>query len=351
VMKHYFFHNPVFRIVAPPIYGVFVYFLILLVNNNVAQINDLFVTQELYVCIFLSYLSFESVRTIILLLSRILKEKKPALVIALQVVITMIFSVGLIIACVTAYFRYVIGFSISDTQLMIFAVVFLITALLYNVMYFSNYYLHQENTVKLNAEKQQRTVLEMEMMEYKNDINPDLLYESLENLIGIMYREVEKAEDYIDWLGSAYRYVLTNRQNEMVTIREELEAAKNIVRLLNEKYGGQLMLESNLNDADLQAMLIPGSLPVIIESVVRNTIITRFEPFVIRCYQEEGYLTIETKLNDRLILHQPSEDAFGRLQRSYAIYTELPLIKVKAYTENYIKLPVIRVMEEMGAPA
>ncbi|MEX1241495.1 MAG: histidine kinase [Cyclobacteriaceae bacterium] len=350
-MKHYFFHNPVFRIVAPAIYGVFVYFLILLVNNNVAQINELFVTQELYVCIFLSYLSFESVRTLILLLSRILRGKKSALVMALQVVITMIFSVGLIIACLTAYFRYVIGFSISDTQLMIFAVVFLITALLYNVMYFSNYYLHQENTVKLNAEKQQRTVLEMEMMEYRNDINPDLLYESLENLIGIMYREVEKAEDYIDWLGSAYRYVLTNRKNEMVTIREELEAAKNIVRLLNEKYGGQLILESNLNDADLQAMLIPGSLPVIIESLVRNTIITRFEPFFIRCYQEEGYLTIETKLNDRLIRHQPSEDAFGRLQRSYAIYTELPLIKVKAYTENYIKLPVIRVMEEMGAPA
>ena len=350
-MKHYFFHNPVFRIVAPAIYGLFVYFLILLVNNNVAQVNDLFVTQELYVCIFLSYLSFESVRAIILVLNRILREKRPSLVIASQFVLTTAFSVGLVILCLTAYFRHVIGFSISGTQLMIFAAVFLITALLYNVMYFSNYYLHRENTVRLNAEKQQRTVLEMEMTEYKNDINPDLLYESLENLIGIMYRDVEKAEDYIDWLGSAYRYVLTNRQNEMVTIREEFEAAKNIIRLLNEKYGGQLILESNLNEAELAGMLIPGSLPVIIESLVRNTIITRFEPFIIRCYREEDYLTIETKLNDRLMRHQPSEEAFGRLQRSYAIYTELPLIKVKAYTENYIKLPVIRVMEEMGAPA
>jgi sensor histidine kinase YesM len=259
-----------------------------------------------------------------------------------------VISVGLVLLCLIAYFKYVEGFSISGTQLMIFALVFIITALLYNVLYFSNYYLNKENTLKINAEKQQRTVLEMEMMEYKNDINPDLLYESLENLIGLMYRDVEKAEDYIDCLGSAYRYVLTNRQNELVNVATELEAAKNIVRLLNEKYGGQLKLESTLDDDELEAMLIPGSLPVILESLVRNTIITRFEPFVMRCYREEDYLTIETKLNDRLIVHEPSQQAFERLQRSYSIFTDLPLIKVKAYEQNYIKLPVIRITEEIG---
>src|SRR5687767_5863736 len=217
-MKRYFYHSAIFRLVAPAIYGLILYLLILLINNNINQVNEIFITEELYVCVILTYLSFEVIRSVILLVNRIVKGRSPALAISVQLVMTLVISVGLVLLCLIAYFKYVVGFSISGTQLMIFSLVFIITALLYNVLYFSNYYLNKENTLKINAEKQQRTVLEMEMMEYKNDINPDLLYESLENLIGLMYRDVEKAEDYIDCLGSAYRYVLTNRQNELVTV-------------------------------------------------------------------------------------------------------------------------------------
>src|SRR6476620_2870409 len=95
-------------------------------------------------------------------------------------------------------------------------------------------------------------------------------------------------------------------------------------------------------------MLIPGSLPVILEGMIRNTIITRFEPFIIRCYVEDDYITIQSKLNDKLMLHPSSEIALARLQKSYSLYSDLPLIKVKAYQENYVKLPVIRVAEEIG---
>jgi sensor histidine kinase YesM len=348
-MKRYFIHNPVFRIIAPAIYGTLVYLLILLINNNVTQINELFTSQEVYVCIVLSYLSFEVLRFLIVLLNRYFKENHQRVYIGIQLTVTTVVSVTIVASCLSFYFTYGVGFSISGTQLLIFTAVYTITALLYNLLYFSNYYLQKENTLKLTAEKQQHEVLEMEMLEFKNDINPDLLYESLENLIGLMYRDVEQAEDYIDCLASAYRYVLTNRQQELVSIATELDAAKTIIRLLNEKFYGQLKFESELEPDELTAMLIPGSLPVVIESMVRNTIITRFEPFIIRCYREDDYISIQCRLNDRLMLHPSSEMALIRLQKSYSLYSDLPLIKVKAYQENYVKLPVIQVAEEIAS--
>lgn len=349
MMKHYFFDNPVFRLLGPAVYGLLLYLLILLINNNVGQINDIFITQELYVIVALTYLSFEVLRAGIIFTNKIAKIRSSALLVTVQIVSTSTVSVGVVISGLTAYFNYVIGFGISGTQLILFSVVYAVTALLYNVMYFSHYFLQKENSMRLNAEKQQQTVLEMEMMEYRNDINPDLLYESLENLITIMYKDIEKAEDYIDCLGTAYRYVLTNRENEMVSIREELEASRNMIRLLNEKYSGQLKLELALIEREADGMLIPASLPVVVEYLVRNTIIDTRGPFVIKVYLEEGYLTVETNLNDRLTIHQPSELAFARLQRSYSLYTELPLIKVKAYQQNYVKLPILRVGEPIGA--
>lgn len=344
--RRYFIHNPLFRIVAPAIYGVLVYLLILLINNNVVQINALFSSEEVYVCIVLAYLVFECIRLLIVILDKFSGEKFQQIRIPLQFAFTTLISVSLAMTALVLYFKYKIGFSISGTQLLIFTVVYTVTALLYNVLYYSNFYLQKENTLKLHAEKQQRDVLEMEMLEFKNDINPDLLYESLENLIGLMYRDVEQAEEYIDCLASAYRYVLTNRQQELVSVATELDAARNLIRLLNERQYGQLKFESALEPDELQAMLIPGSLPVIIENMVRNTIVTRFEAFIIRCYLEDDYITVQCRLNDRLILHPASELALSRLQKSYSLYSDLPLIKVKAYQENYIKLPVIRMSEE-----
>lgn len=346
-MKRYFVHYPFFRLLAPPVYGVLTYLFILLINNNVSQVNDFFSSEEVYISITLTYLSFESMRIIILLLDRFLSKKYVPVRIPLQFLVTTTISVALVFIGLNLYFKYFVGFSISTIQLLIFSATYAVTALLYNILYFSNHYLQKENTVRLTAEKQQREVLEMEMMEFKNDINPDLLFESLESLITLMYRDVERAEEYIDCLASAYRYVLTNRQEELVPATIELEAARNLVMLLNEKYFGQLSFESSLEADELRTMLIPGSLPVIIESLVRTTIISSVEPLVIRCYLEDDYITVQSKLNDRLIINPNTELALSRLQKSYLLYSDQPMIKVKAYEENYIKLPVIRVAEEI----
>lgn len=347
-MKKYFIHNPFFRLFAPAVYGVLIYMLVLLINNNVLQINEFFSEQEVYICIGLTYLSFETIRLIIILLDKFLKGEYLLVRIPLQFVFSTVLSTVVVIIGLSAYFGFVLGFSIAFSQLLIFTVVYACSSLLYNLLYFSNDYLQRENTLKLASEKQQREVLEMEMAEFKNDINPDLLYESLENVISLMNKKNDEAEEYIDYLASAYRYVLTNRQRELISLRSEIEAAKNIVRLLNEKYFGQLKLEIALDENDLGIQLIPGSLPIVIECIARNTIISAQQPLVIRCYlEDEEYLTVQSKLNDRLIQHAESTLALNRLQKSYSLYSDHPLIQVKAYEENYIKLPILRVAEEV----
>jgi sensor histidine kinase YesM len=347
-MKQYFIHNTLFRLIAPLVYGVIVYMLILLINNDVLKVNELFVNEEVYVCVFLSYLSFESIRVMIILMNKFVTGDSPSITVPLQFLGTSALSLILVLMTLSLYFKYVIGFSISEAQLWIFGSVYTVTALLYNLLYFSNFYLQKENTLKLNIEKQNRQVLEMEMSEFRNEINPELLYESLENLIGIMYRDVEEAEEYIDALAGAYRYVLGNRQQELVSLSTELGAATTLLRLMNEKHHDQLKFESDLRGEDLEAMLIPGSLPAIIESMVRNTIIPRAKPFVIRCFMDEGFITLQAPLNDKLTSHPGSEVALKLLQKSYSVYSDQPMILVKAYDENYVKLPVIRMAEEVA---
>jgi sensor histidine kinase YesM len=346
-MKTSFINNPFFRLISPVVSGVLVYLLILLINNNVRQIDTLFSGQEVYVCIGLSLTALETSRLGIVLHSRYFRENKFSLNIILsQVLLTSIISVVLVLVCVYLYYDYVIGYSISKTEIKIFSTLFAITSILYSVLHLSNEYLQKENTVKLNLEKQQKEILDMEMSNFKNDINPDLLYESLESLISLMYRDIEKAEEYIDCLASSYRYILTHRTEELVPLDVEVAAGKNMIMLLNERHYGIITLNINFS-TDRDNMLIPGSLPLIFETVIRNSIVSRFEPFTINCFIEDDYITVQSKLNDKLNPHPASDYAFAKLQRSYTRFTDLPLIKVKAYQENYIKLPIIKVAEEL----
>lgn len=346
-MKKYFIHTPVFRILAPAVYGVLLYLLILLINNTVSQLNELFSSGEIYICIGLTYLSFESIRITIILLKRYLIEKYYAARIPIQLIVSTVFSTSIVLTALSLYFTNVIGFSIATSQLILFFVLYVITSLLYNLLYFSHEYLYRENTMKLASEKQQREVLEMEMTEFANDINPDLLYESLETVISLMNLKKDKAEEYIDYLASAYRYVLSNRHRELISLQAEIDAGKNIIRLLNERYFNQISFESTLREPEVHFQLIPGSVPIAIEFIVRNTIISSLTPVQIKCYMEdEEYLVIQSTLNDRLTQHTESAVALARLKKSYSLYSDRPLIQVKAYDENYIKLPILRIAED-----
>jgi hypothetical protein len=346
-MKKYFIHNAFFRLLAPPVYGLLIYLIMLLINNTLPQVNELFSSEEVYTCIGLTFLCFESARVVILLLNRFLKGKYAKTRLLIQLVAGTVIPATLVMISISLYFTYAIRFSIPLTQLILFGVLYGLSAVLYNLLYVSNDYQLRENTLKLTAERQQREVLELEMDEFRNDINPNLLYESLENVISLINRKNSDAEEYIDYLASAYRYVLSNRQQELISLQAEIDAAKNIVRLLNEKYFGKIKLEISVSHADHNFQLIPGSLPVAIESIVRNTIISNLEPLTIHCYiEDEEYLILQSKLNDRLVKHAESTTALARLQKSYTLYSEKPLIQVKAYEDNYIKLPVLRLAEE-----
>ena len=65
-MKRLFIHHPLFRLLSPLFSGTMVYLLILLIHNNVAQIQDQFLGEELYVCIGLSLITQEFSRGLLL---------------------------------------------------------------------------------------------------------------------------------------------------------------------------------------------------------------------------------------------------------------------------------------------
>lgn len=347
-MNKLFIHQALFRILSAPVLGVMVYLLILLINNNFSELENTFSSAEVYVCIGLAFISLESMRLTLAVTEKWLSTLSIRRRIIIQLVTTLTISCLLITLAIWLYYSQVVGFAISTRELYVFLAIYGAIGLLYNTLFFSNFYLNQENTLLLQQEKKLREKLESDFISFKNDINPDLLYESLENLILTLQHNVDKAEEQIDYLAGIYRYGLINRHKELISLEEELQAANHLIKLLNHKHQNQLNLLITVRSIH-NIQLIPGSLLITIDSIVRNTLISKESPLVIRLYLEEGneYLVLQHTLNDKLLMHQESLQAYGRLKRSYAFFSENPFVQVKAGKENYIKFPLVQIAEEV----
>jgi Histidine kinase len=348
-MKKLFIHSPFFRILTPPVYGLLVYLIILLINNNVEQITTLISNQEVYVSMALSLIAFESMRLTIVWLERLRVNDRRKVV--LQWVSTTFVSVVMVLLAIGQYYRWVIGYDISLREQTLFGLIFMLTAILYNALYLGNRYILHENTQLLEQERKLRENLEAEFSSFRREINPSLLYDALEDLILCMHNQADKAEELIDSLAALYRYQLVNRQREFVALAEELQAVKNLLNLFLASHPGQIVWKTQLEEPE-SVQVMQGSLLTTLDSIIRNTLISVHSPLEFTLSREEDdYLVLSHQLNDKLLLHPESQTAFHQLQRSYSIYSDRPFIQVKAGRENYVKFPLITIAQSSTVTA
>lgn len=345
-MKNHFFHNSIYRVLAPIFLGLVVYLIILLLNNNVSQVSSLFTSQEVYICILLSLLFTESFR-LVLVLSHYLSRSMNVGPLVIQLVLSSISTVVIISGGLWLYFTNVIGYPPSSIEYQVFSGAFLFLNLLMNLIHFSLHYVNKENTIRIDSEQQKNKNVEVELQDYKRDINPVLMYQSLEKLIVLVHEDTDRAEELVDDLSAVYRYILSHKQVELVNADTEMRAVDDLLRLLNEVHGGKIKL--TFEELDLENLqVVPGTIVGIIEQIVRDTIITSTTPLVIDLQRGlDGYLEISHKLRDRLVKESSEEKKLiDTIQRSYNYFSDKPVVRVRAFEEGFYKIPALTLEDE-----
>lgn len=333
-------HSALFRIFVPIPYGSFIYLLLLIINNNLLALNESFLSAELLFCIILSYLVFESNR--LFLTTIFSKSARIGLPYLMRLLANSTITLIVVYLALTIYFVWILGYTSIlgfDTEIKSFFSFFGITSLLYTSLSTSYDLLTMKNLQLIEDEEVLREQVRYELEVYQSEVNPELLFESLESALELMDKDIDMAEEYIDELALVYRYILSNREKEVVSLANEVNAANNLVRLHNVRYKDLIALESSIDCADLR--LIPGSLPLIIEEIISNTLITNNRPLNIVLAREDNYLTLSHKTNERLTFNPHEAMTFERLQNAYAYFSDQPLVKVQAYGDSFYKIPII----------
>ncbi len=126
----------------------------------------------------------------------------------------------------------------------------------------------------------------------KNQLNPHMLFNSLNTLRSLIRETPDKAQDYLQELSRVLRYTLQENESQSVTLREEMEFVTAYIFLLKMRYEDNLEFDIRIDEAAGARQLPPMSVQLLIENAVKHNEISNRHPLVIRVFTEGNRLTV-----------------------------------------------------------
>ncbi|WP_290697975.1 histidine kinase [Lacinutrix sp.] len=116
------------------------------------------------------------------------------------------------------------------------------------------------------------TLKESELNTLKGQINPHFMFNSLNNIRGLILEDVEKSREMITRLSEMLRYSLTKNKVDTITLKEELEMVDNYIELSKIQFENRLMFTSKVEDNLLNVDIPPMIIQMLIENALKHGI-------------------------------------------------------------------------------
>lgn len=184
----------------------------------------------------------------------------------------------------------------------------------------------------------------------KNQLDPHFLFNSLNVLSSLIEENPEQAQKFTISLSKVYRYVLDQRDKELVTVAEEIEFAKTYMKLLGMRFENAVVF--NLSEALIQnqGFVVPLSLQLLLENCIKHNVVSDSKPLTIKIYLVDKFLVIENNLQKRETVSERKGVGIENIVNRYALLSKRQVIIEQS--EDYYKvfLPVltkqIEIMEQ-----
>ncbi len=177
----------------------------------------------------------------------------------------------------------------------------------------------------------------------KNQLDPHFLFNSLNVLSSLIDENPRQAQKFTASMSKIYRYVLEQKDKELVTVEDELEFAKTYCELLKTRFEDSVDFVFDVKKEDYRRFVVPLSLQLLLENCIKHNFATSSKPLVIKIYSESDTLRIENNLQVREQIKESSGIGLANIVQRYALLTKKNVFIEKSEDYFKVKLPILSV--------
>ncbi|MBP1640768.1 MAG: hypothetical protein H6Q17_2351 [Bacteroidetes bacterium] len=134
----------------------------------------------------------------------------------------------------------------------------------------------------------------------KQQVNPHFLFNSLNVLTSLIKIDPDLAEQFSEQLSKVYRYVLENRDNELIDLNTELTFIKAYIFLLNIRFMDKLVVRVEIPESKRSDKIIPLAMQLLIENAIKHNVMSKSKPLTIDIFVDRrNYLNVINNLQER----------------------------------------------------
>ena len=201
------------------------------------------------------------------------------------------------------------------------------------------YKAYQENKVK--EQKVIAGTASAQFESLKNQIDPHFLFNSLNVLSSLIEENPENAQKFTTSLSKIYRYVLEQKDKELVPVAEELAFAKTYMNLLKMRFENSITFELPDGFNDEVAKVVPLSLQLLLENCIKHNVVSESKPLHIKIYIENNQLVVENNLQKKEVLSDRKGVGLQNIVNRYAILTQRKVLVEETEKSFKILIPIL----------
>lgn len=172
----------------------------------------------------------------------------------------------------------------------------------------------------------------------KSQLDPHFLFNSLNVLTSLIGEDPKRAEEFTTKLSKVYRYVLEQKNKDLIPLSEELRFAKAYMDLIQMRFEDQVGYEL-ISDYDTieDYKIVPLTLQLLLENCIKHNQL----PLQIKVVIADQYISVENNFNPKQVIGKSTKVGLENISKRYGIISERAIEIIKNKKEFVVRIPLL----------
>jgi LytS/YehU family sensor histidine kinase len=198
----------------------------------------------------------------------------------------------------------------------------------------------KQSLVEIEQYKSQ--TMQAKLDNLKHQVNPHFLFNNMSVLTSLIYKDQDKAADFVQQLSKVYRYLLDQTSSELVCLEEEMKFLESYIYLLQIRYSPNLTIENKISANQLKRLIPPFSVQLLLENAIKHNEVSTEKPLLIELSIENEMLIVKNNKNPRISEEESSRKGLKNIQSRYAFFTDKPVEIVDLPRSFIVRIPLLQ---------
>ena len=184
--------------------------------------------------------------------------------------------------------------------------------------------------------------VQAQLQNLKNQVNPHFLFNNLSVLSSLVYKDQDKAVDFINQLSKVYRYLLDNHSSELITLEEEMTFIKSYIYLLEIRFDSNIKFNIDISKECLQKLIPPMALQILLENTIKHNEASGSLPLTVNVIAKDDTIEVSNNLQLRSNQEASSKSGLNNIKERYKFYTDQQVQINQDFKQFKVILPLLK---------